>query len=33
MQKLLVLALQLRAALDEQHEELKKLEAMVGGQK
>lgn len=33
MQKLLVLALQLRAALDEQNEELKKLEDMVGGQK
>lgn len=33
MQKLLVLALQLRAALDEQNEELKKLEALVGGQK
>lgn len=33
MQKLLVLALQLRAALDEQNEELKKLEDMVGGQR
>lgn len=33
MQKLLVLALQLQAALDKQNEELKKLEDMVGGQK